>query len=289
MPSMLERLKTLYWAVVHSHRYLKLVTKIAISEHIAGLQSEYRGTRRLEAHGFRVYSQGDEDGIIQEIFLRIGATDRRFVEIGSGNGEESNCTSYLVHQEWSGLWVDDPGHAPAVSRSWPDALRSKRLRFSGARVKAGEIDAFLTGEGLSGDIDLFVIDIDGNDYHVLKAMTGLRPRVICVEYNASFPPPYRWIMPLNDDHQWDGTMHYGASLSALEHMLRDKGYSLVGCSLTGANAFFVLSELAADRFDEPLTAEHLYQPPRQYLAYMPIGMRFGFLTGHRIRDWERLT
>ena len=32
----------------------------------------YADTRRLVRYGFKIYSQNDEDGIIQEIFSRIG-------------------------------------------------------------------------------------------------------------------------------------------------------------------------------------------------------------------------
>jgi hypothetical protein len=77
----------------------------------------------------------------------------------------------------------------------------------------------------------------------------------------------------------DGSNYYGASLSAFEKLMGQKGYSLVGCSLTGTNAFFVKSELARGKFAEPFTAKHLYQPPRYYLSFMHHGMRYGFLTG----------
>lgn len=38
--------------------------------------------KRLLRYGFKVYSQSDEDGIIQEIFNRIGTSNRVFVEAG---------------------------------------------------------------------------------------------------------------------------------------------------------------------------------------------------------------
>ena len=64
-----------------------------------------RDPRRLLAHGFRGYSQHDEDGMIQAIFQRIGLTNRVFLEFGVGDGSENN-TLYLLLSGWSGLWID---------------------------------------------------------------------------------------------------------------------------------------------------------------------------------------
>ena len=80
---------------------------VACQERIAALlaQPAYADPRRLERHGFKGYSQQDEDGILQEIFRRIGEGDRRFIEIGVGDGLENN-TLYLLYQGWRGLWMD---------------------------------------------------------------------------------------------------------------------------------------------------------------------------------------
>src|SRR5262249_7673878 len=50
----------------------------------------YADPKRLVRHGFKVYSQADEDGIIQEIFNRIGAPSRTFIEFGVETGIECN-------------------------------------------------------------------------------------------------------------------------------------------------------------------------------------------------------
>ena len=42
----------------------------------------------LENYGYKVYSQNDEDGIIEEIFNRIGTTNKRFIEFGVQDGLE---------------------------------------------------------------------------------------------------------------------------------------------------------------------------------------------------------
>jgi hypothetical protein len=167
-----------------------------------------------------------------------------------------------------------------VSRRWSEKTASGKLTFVGTFIRPNNVNSVLRDASMAGDVDLLVIDIDGNDYHVLKNIDAIRPRVICVEYNASFRPPYNWVMPHDDNHAWDGSNHFGASLSAYEELLREKGFSLVGCCLSGANAFFVRSDLVEEKFSKPLTAEHLYQPPRYYLSYLHPYVGFGFLIGH---------
>jgi hypothetical protein len=52
--------------------------------------------KRLVRHGYKVYSQNDEDGIIAEIFRRIGTTSHTFVEFGVETGVECNTAKLLV-------------------------------------------------------------------------------------------------------------------------------------------------------------------------------------------------
>ena len=43
-------------------------------------QARLKDKKCLEYYGFKVYSQNDEDGIIEEIFNRIGTTNKIFIE-----------------------------------------------------------------------------------------------------------------------------------------------------------------------------------------------------------------
>lgn len=228
---------------------------------------------RLERAGFRVYSQFDEDGIIAEIFRRIGETSRTFVEFGAGDGFE-NCTAFLLFQGWSGLWIEgDPQRTERIRSTRADEIAAGRLSVRNALITPDNIDSLIASAGLKGEIDLLSVDIDGNDYHVLERIEAVQPRAIVVEYNSKFPPPVRWIMPRNDAHVWDETDRSGASLSALHALLDKRGYALVGCSIAGVNAFFVRKELADGKFAQPFSPENHYQPPRYYLAP-------GFYVGH---------
>ncbi len=67
-------------------------------------EERFKDPLYLEAFGYKVYSQNDEDGIIHEIFQRIGCTDKRFIEFGVQDGLESN-THCLLHYGWGG-YVD---------------------------------------------------------------------------------------------------------------------------------------------------------------------------------------
>lgn len=68
-------------------------------------RERHRDPRRLTRYGRKVYSQNDEDGLIAEIFARIGVEHRGFIEFGTETGIECN-TTWLLMQGWQGLWIE---------------------------------------------------------------------------------------------------------------------------------------------------------------------------------------
>lgn len=234
----------------------------------------YADPRSLARYGHRIYSQNDEDGIIAEIFRRIGASTRRFLEIGAGDGLENNTLALLI-QGWSGTWVEGSPRNAAKVRARYSALSDQgQLTLIERFVSLETIGAILAEAGGAESLDLLSIDIDGNDYHILKAMP-LAARVVVAEYNARFAPPIDWVMPYDATHRWDGSDRYGASLTAFTALMKEKGYSLVGCNLSGVNAFFVRNDLVGDNFLAPYTAETHYEPARYWL------MGGALTEGHR--------
>ena len=227
--------------------------------------------KRLLRHGFKVFSQADEDGIIQEIFNRIGTTNRTFIEFGVETGIECNTVKLLL-EGWRGLWIDGSAtHVANIRTNFASYFASGRLQTVEAFINAENINALFEQGGVTGDIDLLSIDIDRNDYWVWKAIEVVRPRVIAIEYNATLRPPLSLVVPYDPQAMWNGTNYFGASLEALTRLGREKGYRLVGCSFTGANAFFVRNDAAGDHFFDPATSEELYEPPRYFYAALKAG------------------
>src|ERR1700735_4114540 len=98
--------------------------KIARAGEIAQLHAYLQGLhdaprnadeRRLLKSGYRVYSQADEDGILHEIFRRVGEGKRTFLELGVGNGLENN-TLFLLIQGWNGIWLEGSERKVAAAK-----------------------------------------------------------------------------------------------------------------------------------------------------------------------------
>jgi hypothetical protein len=223
----------------------------------------------LDRFGYKVYSQNDEDGIIQEIFKRIGTTNKIFVEFGVEDGLQSNC-HFLLFNGWHGLWIDgDEKQFLRLQKCFEKPLSTKQLTAVNAFITTDNINKLIGEYGnTNGDIDLLSIDIDGNDYWVWEKINCIRPRVVIIEYNAKFPPPCEWVMEYEPNYVWDGSDKHGASLKSLELLGKRLGYNLVGTNKNGVNAFFVKKELTEDLFAEPATAENLYHAWNSRVGYI---------------------
>jgi hypothetical protein len=224
------------------------------------------------AAGAKSYSQVDEDGVLGEIFMRIGEGDRTFVELGCGNGLENN-SHLLLLKGWRGAWVDgNPENIAFIAQHVP--LLTPRLSVIEAFVTKENAVAVVSrgleqvGSSLS-ELDLLSVDLDGNDLEILVALLkSTEPRVLCVEYNAKFPPDLAVELPYDPAHAWSGDDFQGASLGSFVERLSDR-YSLVACNISGVNAFFVRNELA-NAFPAYSVAE-LFQPARYHLIAISAG------------------
>ena len=173
----LERVLPAWWWV-----WLHQLREIDVDRRFTAGQTLLHAYQELAAHAdpqtafnrseCRVYSQNGEDGILLYLFSRIGATDRRFVEFGIGDGSECNTANLALTFGWRGLLLEaEPSlaeRARAFYASRP-TLRTSALRVEQARVEPETIDELLQRYGVEGELDLLSIDIDGNDYWVWEA------------------------------------------------------------------------------------------------------------------------
>jgi hypothetical protein len=228
---------------------------------------KYTSSKRLNKHEYQVFSQNGEDGIISEIFNRIGVTNKYFIEFGVEKGLECNSTN-LLYKGWSGLWIEGSvEYSKGIRSRFKDLIDENRLHLQNEFISAENIESLFDKANAPVELDLLSIDIDYNDYHVWKAITKYKPRALVIEYNSVFRPDTHFVAKYNAKRMWDKTSYFGASLLALEQLGIEKGYCLVGCVFTGSNAFFVRKDLVADLFESPYTALNHYEPNRDFLLY----------------------
>jgi hypothetical protein len=192
-----------------------------------------------------VFSQWGEDGIIQYLIREVAIERTVFVEFGVGNYRESNTRFLLSNNNWSGLIIDS---GTAHLRFLDDETDvSNRWKYDIVAVSAfldtDNINSAISSSGVEGDIGLLSIDVDGNDYWLLDALSVISPRIIVAEYNSIFGPRAAVTIPYDPHFQHTRAhfsgLYFGASLAALCEVLDRKGYRLVGCNSAGVNAFFV--------------------------------------------------
>jgi len=227
---------------------------------------KYTDPKKLNRYERQAYSQNGEDGIIEEIFKRVGTTNKFFVEFGVGNGLENN-TAYLLTKDWQGCWIEGSvDYVNNIKNTFNFLIAEKKLTIANTIITAENIESIFQELKVPVEFDLLSIDIDGNDYWVWEAIKQYRPRVVVAEYNAFFGSEQKWVMKYNPNHRWQNDSYFGASLKSLELLGARKGYKLVGCNFVGVNAFFVREDLLHDYFLEPFTSANHYEPKRNFLV-----------------------
>ena len=206
---------------------------------------------KLDDVAFRRYSQNKEDGILLFIFSVIGTTNKTVLEICAGDGIECNAANLVINHGWNALLFDGNADRQKAGKEYysrhPDTFAFPP-RFVNAWITRENIDSLITDNGLSGEVDLLSLDMDGVDYWIWEAITAVRPRVVVAEIQCIWGNEKAVTVPYQADFTTkyiDGFGVYsGASLPAFVKLAKKKGYRFVGLENYGFNAFFIREDVA---------------------------------------------
>ena len=119
--------------------------------------------------GYKINSQHEEDGIIEEIFSRIGINRPNFIEIGADMASFENNSAALAMRGCKGVWVDM--NEPKIHA---DKSKLKCISMKVTPKNIGKLleesNKFLMPE----QCNLLSLDIDSNDYYILSEITKLQ-------------------------------------------------------------------------------------------------------------------
>ena len=208
-------------------------------------------------------SQSGEDGILREIFRRLGIERGWFVELGAWDGVLYSNAYALLQKGWQGVGIEcDPDKFRELQRNMAGVTTYVPICRRVTCAGDDRLEAILAGTAIPRDFELLSIDIDGHDYWVWESLKHYRPAVVVIEYNSHFSAADAKAIRIDETRVYDGeSPRHGASAAALEQLGRSKGYMLV--AYTGfLNVIFVRQDLAGGKFERLPVACVPSQPGR---------------------------
>ena len=191
---------------------------------------------------YKITSQNNEDGIIEYLFSKI-PNNKFFIEIGFEFSEFN--TLNLIRKGWNGVLIDQ--------NKLENLLTNRLINFYFPNSKINIITSNINRDNINKiiqesleltEIDFFSLDIDGNDYWVLKNMNIENIKCICIEYNHWLGSKSKKTIPYTENFNFKNDGYFGASLAAFNDLLKTRNFSLVAIDSSGTNAFFVNNKFA---------------------------------------------
>jgi hypothetical protein len=217
--------------------------------------------RPLVKHRANTHSQNGEDGVLAELFRRLGVETGWCVEFGAWDGRHLSNTFALVERGWNAVYIEgEPSRYQDLLRTVKGFPAIHPVEAFVAPEGEFALDALLARTPIPAEFELLSIDIDGDDWHVWRNTTCYRAQVVVIEINSGIPA---------DVEQVPSAERQGASFASTVRLGREKGY--VPVCHTG-NIIFVREELAAR---VGVSAKDLERPERLFLDQWVTGRQPG--------------
>jgi len=222
----------------------------AAQQHFQQLDYKFhRAKLSLRRDGF---SNDNEDQILAKYIASLLPEnhDHTAVDIGAGDGIRWSNSYALFLNGWQGIGIEYDSrkfvHLAQAYKYFQNVFACRN------RATPENIVALLNSYELNSNFSVLSLDIDGNDYWVLRAiLSAFRPQLIVTEINEKIPPPIRFVVKYNPDFQLRHHF-FGYSISMLADLCEEFDYTLL--ELEYNNAFLAPRELAGNQGLEPEVA-----------------------------------
>ncbi len=192
-----------------------------------------RCSRWLSLYAGNVTSQTGEDGIVAKALSLLPDRNHWCVELGAWDGRYGSNTYDLIdRQGYNAVLIEaDADRFRQLCSSYPHKDRAIFINeFVGWSADDG-LDQILRRHSIPRTLDFLSVDVDGNDYHIWRAIKDFKPKLVLIEYNFTIANSVEFTQPA------DANCSQGSSAAALVKLANEKGYELI--AVTKLNLLFV--------------------------------------------------
>jgi len=209
------------------------------------LKTNLKNIKNLDDVSFKVYSQNNEDAILEYLILSLKLKNIKFIEIGTEDYSESNTRFIYEKYNCDGLIIDNTKNLTSkISKLL--YIWKGNLKIEEEFVNKNNVNTLIDKHFPNKSIDIFSLDIDGVDYWILQELPDNLSKIIVAEYNPYFGPDLEVTVPYSDNFNrseyHSSNLCFGMSLRALINLMENKGYSFIGSASLRCNAFFIKNE-----------------------------------------------
>jgi len=169
----------------------------------------------IEQHRLKKYSQTGEEGFLLHILANICNEPQFLVDLGAGDGITLSNTRLLIEEYgFSHILLDANNQGNhEVHEEW---------------ITAENVCDLLRKYDCPMKFTLLSVDLDGNDFDVIKAVCDqFQPTVIVCEINGTIPLGISKKIVYNPEHVYQGDDYYGFSFSAAVKLADLLGYRMI--------------------------------------------------------------
>ena len=214
-------------------------------------RGNYNNIKNLKDVEFKVYSQNGEDGIIDYLINVLNIKNIKFVEIGVGDYTECNTRFLTNNFPFKGLVCDFNSRLKQNLKLLVSTHRGD-IQIYNEFIYQENIIEILKKYNFFENINLCSLDIDGNDYFILRRLPINFSDIFIAEYNQNFGSKLEVTTPYMKnfnrfDYHYSG-LCWGVSIKALIKLMDKKDYLFLGTNSECCNAFFIKKSLSS-KFD----------------------------------------
>ena len=169
------------------------------------------------------YSQFGQSEWILSLLKNSGFTNGSVFEAGAHRYDLISNSRIFIEDGWSAILVEPDAEN---CYEWKQFVEKNgyqnKVKICNLGISYNEKGLENTLEDVNSpyDLDVLFLDIDGGEYHLLKGLELYRPKIICVEYDSSFPLSINFI-PRNIQHGLQ------ASAISFYKLMRSKNYTYI--------------------------------------------------------------